>query len=93
MTQSEIEKTVIMVLKELQAGTGDTSVEITSQTIPLQDLDFFDSLLGIETTILLDEKLGIKWNEDSVFTEVESTNQLSVAQIAVRLMQALGVAA
>lgn len=93
MTQSEIEKIVIMVLTELQAGTGDMSVEITSQTIPLQDLDFFDSLLGIETTILLDEKLGIKWKEDSVFTEVESTNQLSVAQIAVRLMQALGVAA
>lgn len=93
MTQSEIEKIVIMVLKELQAGTGNMSVEITSQTIPLQDLDFFDSLLGIETTILLDEKLGIKWNEDSVFTEVESTNQLSVAQIAVRLMQAVGVAA
>jgi hypothetical protein len=93
MTQSEIEKIVIMVLKELQAGTGDMSVEITSQTIPLQDLDFFDSLLGIETTILLDEKLGIKWNEDSVFTEVESSNQLSVAQIAVRLMRAVGVAA
>ena len=93
MTQSEIEKIVIMVLTELQAGTGNMSVEITSQTIPLQDLDFFDSLLGIETTILLDEKLGIKWKEDSVFTEVESTNQLSVAQIAVRLMQALGVAA
>jgi len=40
MTQAEIEKTLIDLLKELQTTTGDASCEVTVATVPISDLGF-----------------------------------------------------
>jgi len=82
MTKVEIEQTLIEILRELQAGTGDQPCEITPTTTPLTDLGFFDSLLALETTIVLEERVGVSWKDDSVFADIESSNPLTVAQIA-----------
>lgn len=87
MNNAEIEKIIIEALKELQAGSGETPCEITPSTLPLRDLGFFDSLLGIETTLALEEQLGCSCEEDSVFIDKETGKPLTIAEIAKRLKQ------
>jgi acyl carrier protein len=93
MTSTEIEKTIIETLLELQAGCGEIGQEITQATAPLADLDFFDSLLAIETTLALEERLKCKCPEDSAFVEKETAKALTIAEIAGRLAQLAGKAA
>ena len=57
MTEPEIERLIIDTLKDLQAGSGDPQCEITPVVVPLSQLGFFDSLLAIETTLVLEERL------------------------------------
>jgi acyl carrier protein len=87
MSDAEIEKIIIEVLKELETGSGETPCEITAATSPLRDLGFFDSLLGIETTLALEERLGCSCEEDSVFIDKESGKPLTIADVAKRLRQ------
>ena len=93
MTSAEIEKTIIDTLVELQAGTGEPGVEITAATKPLADLGFFDSLLAIETTLTLEQKLNCKCPNDNAFVEKDSEKILTIAQIAARLAHIQGKAA
>ncbi len=93
MTSAEIEKTIIEALQELQAGCGETEQKITPTTLPLVDLGFFDSLLAIETTFVLEERLKCSCPDDSVFIDKETTTPLTVAQIAARLAPLTGKAA
>ena len=93
MTSAEVEIEIIKTLQELQAGCGEPAREITAKTLPLEDLGFFDSLLAIETTLLLEERLKCNCPEDSVFADKDSAKPLSVAQIASRLLHFIGKAA
>lgn len=93
MTRIEIEQTLIDLLKELQDVTGDSSCNVTTTTMPLRDLAFFDSLLALETTVTLEEKLGASWDQDSVFVDKESAVALTVSEIAQKLATASGIAA
>jgi acyl carrier protein len=85
MTSTEIEQALIDVLNELQAGTGEPPCEINSATVPLQDLGFFDSLLAIETTLGLEERLEYKCDEDNVFKSEDNGEPLTITEIAARL--------
>jgi acyl carrier protein len=93
MTSAEIQKTIIETLIELQAGSGEAGQEITPATLPLTDLGFFDSLLGIETTLALEELLKCKCEVDSVFKDKDTGDPLNIAQIAERLAKVAGKAA
>lgn len=94
MTSAEIERIIIETLAELQAGCGDDPAqEITSATTPLGDLGFFDSLLAIETTLALEQKLKCKCPDDNAFVEKDNEKLLTIAQIAARLAQIQGKAA
>lgn len=90
MTSAEIEKAIIETLQELQAGCGEIEQQITPKTLPLVELGFFDSLLAIETTLVLEERLKCSCPDDSVFIDNETTTPLSVAQIAARLAALAG---
>ena len=82
MKAAEIEVLIIEIVKELQVGTGNTAQEITPATTPLSDLEFFDSLLAIETTLVLEERLKCKFAVDSVFPDKETDKALSISEIA-----------
>jgi hypothetical protein len=85
MTKTEIEEIIIETLRELQAGTGDTESVIDPVVIPLSQLGFFDSLLAIETTLVLEERLGFSCGEDSVFKDKQTAEPLTISDIASRL--------
>ncbi|WP_446745602.1 phosphopantetheine-binding protein [Silvibacterium acidisoli] len=82
MSELEVQGVIIATLEELQEGLGTDSSEITQGTKPLLDLDFFDSLLGIETTLVLEERLGISCAVDTIFKDKETGEPLAIAQIA-----------
>ena len=93
MSELEIQGVIIATLKELQAGLGTDPSEISSETKPLLDLDFFDSLLGIETTLVLEERLGISCKTDTIFKDKGTGEPLAIAQIALLLSVVSKVAA
>ena len=87
MNKTEIEQIIVETLQELQAGSGDTGCLINPVVVPLSDLGFFDSLLAIETTLVLEERLGCSCGEDSVFKDKQTSEPLAIAEIAARLAQ------
>lgn len=87
MRCAHIEQVIIELLRELGSAVSHETVEITSATTPLSDLAFFDSLLGLEMTVALEEKLGITIEEQTVFCEKDTREPLSIAQIAEKLAQ------
>jgi acyl carrier protein len=87
MTNAEIERIIIETLLELQAGSGEAPCEITPATSPLGDLGFFDSLLAIETTLALEQRVGCSCEDDSVFIDKETAKVLTIAEVAKRLTQ------
>jgi acyl carrier protein len=93
MNNVEIETIIIDTLRELQVGSGETPCEINQATAPLSQLGFFDSLLAIETTLALEERLGCSCRDDSIFIDKETAEPLTIAEIASRLAQASNTAA
>jgi hypothetical protein len=87
MTKTEIEQIIIETLRELQSGTGDTESEISTLVVPLKELGFFDSLLAIETTLVLEERLGCCFDDDSIFKDKQTAEPLAISEIAGRLAQ------
>jgi acyl carrier protein len=85
MTPSEIETLIVETLRNLQQATGETPCEISAQVVPLSELGFFDSLLAIETTLVLEERLGGSWDDESVFSDKETAQPLTIAEIAAHL--------
>ena len=85
MNQGDIEQIIVEALRELQIGSGDNERVIDPVVIPLSQLGFFDSLLAIETTLLLEERLGFSCGEDSVFKDRQTSEPLTISEIASRL--------
>ena len=87
MDKNKIEETLIVLLKELQAVTGDERTAITPTTTPLEDLPNFDSLLGLEMTVTVEEKLGITCPEQTIFQDEKTLKALSISEISERIAQ------
>ena len=87
MTKAEIEQIIVETLRELQIASGDMKCDISPVVVPLSELGFFDSLLAIETTLVLEERLGCPCGEDSVFKDKETSQPLTISDIAARLAQ------
>ncbi len=85
MSKTEIEQIIVETLRELQVGSGDPACVIDPGVVPLSQLGFFDSLLAIETTLVLEERLGLSCGEDSVFRDDEAAEPLAISDIASRL--------
>ena len=58
MTSDEIESISIETLVGLRAGSGGTGAKQRGNNTASPQLEFFDRLLGIETTPSLEERLG-----------------------------------
>lgn len=90
MNTNQIEEALIELLRKLQNVTSEQQpVEITGLTVPLSDLAFFDSLLGLELTVALEERLEISIEDQTVFSNQETEEALSISQIAERLAQSV----
>ena len=84
--QRELEKAIETVLQEVQRLSGRSVQAIELRTKPIGDLEGFDSLSGLEATVLLAELLNIDIAPDvNLFVSDDGRRALTVKAIAERL--------
>lgn len=87
MTRQQAEAAVIGAIVEIQEMSGRERVKITGKTIPIGAVPGFDSLNGLEATILIDQRLGIETPNDArLFTNDTGQKAIPVSEIAQRIV-------
>ena len=86
MDKENVVTRVIDAIRQVQESSGRTAVGIGPNTLPFKDVEGFDSLSGVEATVLLSESLGREL-PDSVFAPIDGDHILSVSEIAENLCQ------
>ena len=85
MSKDDIVRQVIEAVVQVQQASGRSAEGIEPDTRPFKDVEGFDSLSGIEATVLLSETLG-RDLPDSVFTPEQGDHVLSVNEVADRVL-------
>ena len=88
MDRDDIVHQVIQAVTKVQETSGRSIGGIGPDTRPLKDLQDFDSLCGVEATVLLSEAVG-RDLPDSVFAPREGSRVLSVNEIADRVLDCM----
>ena len=81
MDRNDIECQVIQAVTQVQEASGRRVEEIGPNTRPFKDVQDFDSLCGVEATVLLSKALGRNL-PDSVFAPEQGSRVLSITEIA-----------
>ena len=92
MNKNDIRGKIIQSLRQVQEISGRPVGELDSDTKPICDLEGFDSLSGVETTVLLTELLSHEIPDQNIFVSEDEDRALSVTQITERLHAAMGSA-
>lgn len=85
MNREDIVRQVIEAVVQVQQASGRSLEGIGLDTRPFKDVEGFDSLSGVEATVLLSETLG-RDLPDSVFTPEEGNRMLSINEVADRVL-------
>ena len=88
MDKDDIVRQVIQAVTQVQEISGRSIGEINPDTRPFKDLQGFDSLCGVEATVLLSEAVGLDL-PDSVFAPEEGSRVLSVNEIADKVLDCI----
>ena len=88
MDIDDIVRQVIQAVTQVQETSGRSVGEIGADTRPLRDLQDFDSLCGVEATVLLSGAVGHEL-PDSVFVPQEGSRLLTVKEIADSVAECL----
>ena len=91
MDRDDIVRQVIEAVTHVQEISGRSVGEIGPDTRPLKDLQDFDSLCGVEATVLLSDTVG-RDLPDSVFAPQEGSRVLSINEIADRVLDSMSAA-
>lgn len=90
MSPAELQSAILSVLQEVQTLSGRPWAGLSETAKPLLDLDGFDSLCGLEATVMVEERLGCgDLGVDSVFVSDDGQRSLSIREIAERLANRL----
>ena len=81
MNRDTVVSQVIDAVRQIQESNGRTAGDIGPDTRPFKEVEGFDSLSGIEATLLLSETLGQEL-PDSIFVPSEGGRVLSIKEIA-----------
>lgn len=88
MTPDRIQSVILQTLKDIQIVSGRTWQDLPPTAVPIQDMDGFDSLLSVEATILVEEKLGCgELKGESIFISEDGHRALSISEIAEKVMK------
>ncbi len=83
--EKNIQTIIIETLKEVQNICGKEWNDLDSNSVPIRDLDGFDSLLSVEVTVLIEEKLGcgelVDGSNPSIFISDDGQKALSINEI------------
>lgn len=86
MDRQQIVAKVVQTLTQIQEVSGRSSAGIGVSTCPVRDVEGFDSLSGVEATVMLSESLGIALPDDyNPFISDDGERALSIGEIAENL--------
>ena len=85
MDAEGIKSMVVAVLKEAQEISGEDYVDIGPGDNPLGKLDGFDSLKGIEVTVMIEGRVGCEIARDSLFVSEDGGGATTLAEICAFL--------
>ena len=88
MDRDDLLRCIIQAVIQTQEASGRSIGEIGPDTRPLKDLQGFDSLSGVEATVLLSEAVGCEL-PDSVFAPQAGNRVLSVNEIGDRVLDCM----
>jgi len=84
---------VLDVLKEVQEISGEEYVNVSPRDKPLGKLGGFDSLKGIEATVMIEERLRRVIECDSLFVSEDGKRATTLAEICDHLVQISSIGA
>ncbi|MBI4524754.1 MAG: hypothetical protein HY695_13200 [Deltaproteobacteria bacterium] len=91
MEKSQLMGKVIDAVTRVQEASGRTVGKIGPGTRPIKDVAGFDSLSGIEATVILAELLSHELPDDyNPFVSKDGRRSLSIAEITENLTQTIG---
>lgn len=92
MNKEEVTAKVVDAVAQVQEASGQPSGHIDANVCPITDLDGFDSLSGLEATVLLSESLGHELpNDYNPFVSKDGRRALTIEEIADNLCSILAV--
>ena len=87
MDRREIITKIIQTVTQVQEASGRATNDIDESTRPIGGVEGFDSLCGVEATVMLAESLGIDIpDSDNPFISTDGKRALSVGAIADNLI-------
>ena len=89
MDREEVVGKVVEAVRQVQEVSGREVGTIGPGTRPIGDVDGFDSLSGIEATVILSESLDQDL-PDSIFVSEDGRQALSVSEITDKLCEVTG---
>ena len=81
MNAHEVRTLVDNVLREVQIISGREYTQLGMSDSPLGKLDGFDSLIGIEATVMLEECIGREIPRDSLFISEDGRRASTLSEI------------
>ena len=94
MERHDIVAKVVQTVAQVQEMSGRSSADIGASTRPVGGVEGFDSLSGVEATVMLSESLGVDLPEDyNPFISNDGKRALSVGEIADNLSTLIGAEA
>ena len=91
MDKQEIVTKVVQTVAQVQEVSGRSSAGIGVSTRPVGGVEGFDSLSGVEATVMLSESLGVDLPDDyNPFISKDGKQALSVSEIADTLSTYVG---
>ena len=87
MDSDSIKSVVVEVLMEVQKSSGMPYVDLVPEDKPIKKLDGFDSLTGIEATIMLEERLACEIDRDSAFVSEDGSRAMTLTEICKYLQK------
>ena len=91
MDRDDIVRHIILAVTQVQETSGRSVGRIGPDTRPLKDLQDFDSLCGVEATVLLSAAVGHEL-PDSVFVPQLGNRLLSAKEIADGVVECMKTA-
>ena len=94
MDKKEVVAKVVQTIIEVQKASGRSSAGIGDSTCPVGGVEGFDSLNGVEATVMLSKSLGAAIPDDyNPFISSDGNRALSVSEIADSLSTYVGTGA
>ncbi|HTB76101.1 MAG TPA: hypothetical protein VK762_22785 [Polyangiaceae bacterium] len=89
MNVDDVARVITKVLEDLQRNSGRPCGSLTATTTPIGDLAGFDSLSGIEATVMIETTLGRTFKTDNVLVQdtAEGRRALTVGEAASQIVK------